>query len=122
MGKGMIETMETINRHQKKDIRLIGTFVEVYCKGRHGEVERHPHPLPGGLGSRQLCRECAEFMAYAVARRLKCPLEEEKPTCKRCRIHCYAKPQREKVREIMAYSGRKLIMRGRIDYLWHYLF
>ncbi len=106
----------------KKDIRLIGKFVEVYCQGRHGAMTRTEIELPCGLGKHRLCAECAEFMAYAVARRVKCPLEHEKPTCKRCRIHCYAPRQRELVREIMAYSGRRMIMRGRLDYLWHYLF
>lgn len=114
--------MGTLSRQQIKDIRLIGKFVEVYCAGRHGETARAVQELPAGLGGRSLCAECVKFMQYAVARRLKCPLEEEKPTCKRCRIHCYAPQQREMIREIMAYSGKKLILRGRLDYLWHYLF
>ena len=114
--------MEAINRQQKSDIRLLGKFVQVYCAGKHGAIVREPFALPGGLGQRSLCPDCADFLRYAVARRMKCPLEEEKPTCKRCRIHCYARPQREKVREIMGYAGRRLIMRGRLDYLFHYLF
>lgn len=118
----MITTMETLTKHQKNDIRLIGKFVEVYCAGRHGSSERSPFALPGDLGQRKLCRECAAFMAYAVGKRIKCPLEAEKPSCKHCRIHCYAAEQREKVREIMGYSGRRLMMRGRLDYVWHYFF
>jgi len=114
--------METLSKHQKKDIRLIGKFVEVYCAGKHGSSERSPFVLPGGLGKRELCCECAAFMEYAVSKRIKCPLEAEKPSCKHCRIHCYAGEQREKVREIMGYSGRRLMMRGRLDYVWHYFF
>lgn len=114
--------MEAINRQQKSDIRLLGKFVEVYCAGKHGGSNHEPYTLPGGLGQRSLCPDCTAFLRYAVARRLKCPLEEEKPTCKRCRIHCYAPPQRQLVREIMGYAGRRLIMRGRLDYLFHYLF
>lgn len=114
--------MEPMNRQQKNDIRLIGKFVEVYCVGKHPGVERTSVTLPEGLEERTLCPECAAFLEYAVTKRLKCPLETEKPTCKHCRIHCYDKPRREKVREIMAYAGRKLMMRGRLDYLWHYFF
>lgn len=114
--------METINTHQKKDLRLIGKFVEVYCAGRHGTVERSPLMLPAGLGQRNLCRECALFMEYAITKRMKCPLEAEKPGCKHCRIHCYNEQQRKKVREIMSYSGRKLMLQGRLDYIWHYFF
>ena len=114
--------METITSQQKKYIRLIGKFVEVYCTGKHWETEKKPFLLPVDLGERRMCPECTIFMAYAIAKRMKCPLEAEKPSCKKCRIHCYAKTEREKVREIMAYSGRKLMMRGRLDYLWHYFF
>ncbi len=119
---GMIATMETVTEQQKKDIRLIGKFVEVYCAGRHGSLGRMELELPAGLGRRRLCPECAAFMEYAIDRRIKCPLEAEKPTCKRCRIHCYAWAQREKAREIMGYAGRRLMLRGRLDYVWHYFF
>lgn len=118
----MIATMETLSKLQKKDISLIGKFVEVYCAGKHTDMEKQPFHLPEHLGQRRMCAECAMFMAYAVARRLKCPLEAEKPSCKHCRIHCYAKPQLEKVKEIMAYSGKKLMLSGRLDYIWHYFF
>jgi hypothetical protein len=118
----MLTTMETLTKGQKSDIRLIGKFVEVYCAGKHGMVDRNALSLSAGLGERQLCDACAAFMSYAVSRRLRCPLEAEKPSCKHCRIHCYAPPQREKVREIMSYAGRRLLMRGRLDYLWHYFF
>ena len=114
--------MKTITRLQIKDIRLLGKFVEVYCNGRHRGETRDPFPLPEGLGERSLCPECATFLQYAITRRLKCPLEAEKPSCKHCRTHCYAKPQLAKVKEIMAYSGRTLMLHGRLDYIWHYFF
>lgn len=114
--------MEAVTRHQKNDIRLIGKFVEVYCAGKHRGAERSPVALPADMGERNLCPECASFLHYAITKRLKCPLESEKPTCKHCRIHCYDRPRREKVREIMSYAGRRLMMRGRLDYVWHYFF
>jgi hypothetical protein len=114
--------MKPLTVLQKKDIKLLGKFIEVYCNGRHGTIERTPFSLPDSLGNRLLCTECTTFMQYATRRRINCPLEAEKPTCKHCRTHCYAKPQLEKVKEIMAYSGKKLMMRGRLDYIWHYFF
>lgn len=110
-----------LNRQQRKDIRIIGRFTQVWCAG-HRHPERAPYDLPGDLPPLSLCPDCASFMAYAVARRLSCPLEAEKPSCKHCRIHCYAPQQRALVRQIMAWSGRRMIMRGRLDYLWHYFF
>ena len=120
--RGNVIPMNECNAQQKKDIKLIGTFVEVYCAGKHRGAERSPFALPAGLGGRSLCPECASFLEYAIIRRLKCPFEAEKPSCKHCRTHCYAKPQLAKVKEIMAYSGRTLMLRGRLDYIWHYFF
>jgi Nitrous oxide-stimulated promoter len=114
--------METLTKLQQKDVRVIGRFVEVFCTGKHGSVLRSEFKLPEGLGSINLCVECAGFTDYAIARRLKCPLQSENPVCKHCTIHCYSPEQRKRMQEIMAYSGRKLIMKGRLDYLWHYWF
>jgi hypothetical protein len=114
--------METITRRQRKDVTLLGTFVEVYCTGKHPTAERTTHGLAAELGSWQLCSDCAEFLDYAVAKRLHCPLEAKKPICKHCSIHCYDKVHRAKVQKVMAYAGRKMLMRGRLDYLWHYFF
>ncbi len=114
--------METITRQQKKDIKLLGKFVEVYCSAKHRDVECSHITLPAGLGERTICLECSSFLEYAITKRLNCPLEAEKPTCKHCRIHCYDGVRREKVREIMSYAGRRLMTRGRLDYIWHYFF
>ncbi|MCK4502919.1 MAG: nitrous oxide-stimulated promoter family protein, partial [Desulfuromonadales bacterium] len=65
--------------------------------------------------------DCLDFLEYAIERRLQCPVEED-PNCKHCQIHCYRSGHREKVREIMRYSGKTLIKRGRLDLLWHYFF
>ena len=118
----MMASMESLTKHQKKDIRLLGKFVEVYCAGKHQDAGRSAFALPADLGVRRLCPECSVFMKYAVTRRIKCPLEAEKPSCKHCRTHCYNKSNLEKVKEIMAYSGMKLMLRGRLDYIWHYFF
>jgi hypothetical protein len=94
---------------REKDHRLLETFIGVYCRGKHGTRQG------------ELCQECAGLLEYARLRREKCPLDP-KPECKHCRIHCYAKPQRAAIREVMGYSGKRLVLRGRLDLLWHYFF
>lgn len=101
--------MERDIKKENKDIKVIAGFVGVYCRGKHGTRKR------------ELCRECAELLAYAEQKRRKCPLDP-KPACKHCPIHCYAKEQRNRIREVMAYSGKRLLLRGRLDLLWHYFF
>jgi hypothetical protein len=109
-----------------KDLRVLAQFTSVYCRAHHrgeqvatgeGEFAR----IGLSLERYPLCGDCRDFLTYAIQRRLRCPLDP-KPTCKHCPVHCYRPGHREKVREIMRFSGKHLILRGRIDLLWHYFF
>ena len=111
----------SLTTQQAKDIKLLARFTQVWCSG-HQHQGRTVFPLPDGIRPVQLCAACTAFMNYAVTKRINCPLEVEKPSCKHCRIHCYAAEQRALVKQIMAWSGKRMIMRGRLDYLWHYFF
>jgi len=109
-----------------KDLKVLVLFTAVYCHVHHAG-EKQPCDaealgLPGvQLKERAVCNDCKGFLAYAIDRRLKCPLDP-KPSCKHCTIHCYRPGHREKVREIMRFSGKYLLRRGRLDLLWHYFF
>ncbi len=115
---------QQLTAKERKDLKLLALFTSVYCRAHHSR-ERNPlKGLPHQLKSfqrYQCCAECADFLCYAIERRLGCPLEP-KPSCKHCQVHCYRAGHRDKVREIMRYSGKALIRRGRLDLLWHYLF
>lgn len=121
-----VGTAQSLTRRERKDLKVLLQFTAVYCRVHH-QGERSPVAtteeaflrLP--LRRHPVCSECHEFLFYAFARRLRCPLPE-KPSCKHCEIHCYKPGHREKVREIMRFSGQHLIRRGRFDLLWHYLF
>ena len=103
---------------------MLASFVRVFCHARHKDAARSEDGFPAelvGCLKGGLCGECAALLAHAVEKRRKCPLDP-KPSCKHCRIHCYSREHRDRIREIMAYSGRRMILRGRLDYLWHYFF
>lgn len=116
--------MEQFTSAQKKDLKVLVTFVRIYCKARHtgqGEVQV-PADLADMFGKGvSLCPDCRALLDHALVKRRKCPLDP-KPSCKHCHIHCYSREYRAKIREIMAFSGKRMIMRGRLDYLWHYFF
>jgi len=99
----------SLTRKERRDLRQLALFTRVYCRDHHA---------PGPLG---LCPDCRALLRYARQRRMRCPLDP-KPTCKRCPVHCYKPVQRQRVRAIMRYSGRALVLRGRLDLLWHLLF
>ena len=46
---------------------------------------------------------------YANMRSNKCPFMETKTFCSNCKVHCYKPEMREKIREVMRYSGPRMI-------------
>lgn len=115
----------TLTRRERKDLRVLALFTAIWCRAHHGQTAPpaaiNPELAALGLGRYRLCDDCREFLLYACTRRIKCPLDP-KPACKHCHIHCYRAGHREKVREIMRFSGKRLLLRGRLDLLWHYFF
>lgn len=116
--------MDPLTPSQITDIRILAEFIGVFCAARHqhqAEVDLPAELQRSSRGKVRLCEQCRALLDHAVLKRRNCPLNP-KPSCKKCPIHCYSKEYRATIREIMAFSGRKMILRGRLDYLWHYLF
>jgi len=108
----------------EKDLRVLARFIEVYCRSWHkdqprSEVILKGHDLRALMGRTiRLCDDCFKLLAHAFYKRSRCPLNP-KPACKHCPQHCYHPLFRRQIREVMKYSGRKLVLSGRLDYLWH---
>jgi len=96
----------------KKDAKILKKFVSVYCNKNHADREKNESGY---------CDECFEVLNYALKRDEKCPLDP-KPKCKDCKIHCYKPEMRQKIKEIMKFSGIYFIKRGRLDWVFHYFF
>lgn len=109
----------------QRDLRTLTKFITVYCHGKHGHQSL---TLLRGFDLRQiagkpveLCPECTKLLQHALVKRTHC-VRDPKPQCKDCPTHCYAKNYRQQIREVMRYSGMKLLFTGRLDYLFHLLF
>lgn len=120
--------MDELSRRQIKDMKVLVTFVEVYCQANHGtqSIANRMLEMPSELSKHYprgvtLCPDCAGLVAHALEKRRLCPLAP-KPSCRKCHIHCYSRQYREQIQQIMAFSGRRLILKGRLQYLWHYFF
>ncbi|MFB0506375.1 MAG: nitrous oxide-stimulated promoter family protein [Thermodesulfobacteriota bacterium] len=115
-----------LSQKQKRDIKVLIRFVQIFCREKHGENSKKPFsPLfqeIAGLieNDIQLCESCSELLTYGIRKRFRCP-HNPKPMCKKCHTHCYSRNYRGKVREVMKFSGPHLIKRGRLDLLYHYL-
>jgi len=114
-------------RKLRRDLKTLATFITLYCDGRHPAAERQrvllkTHDLDGLCGRPVvLCEPCRRLLAHAFVKRSRCPFDP-KPPCKRCPAHCYAPRYRAQIRAVMRYSGRRLALSGRLDFLLHLLF
>ena len=108
-----------------RDIEVLAEFVEVFCVNKHSARDKSQWKSTSkeiewkGNKDPLLCKECCELLNYAVMRRSLCPLDP-KPPCKKCKIHCYSKEYRSKIREVMKFSGIYLIKHCRFDLILHF--
>ena len=59
--------------------------------------------------NRFLCNDCKLLLEYAFKRLEHCKFGNDKGSCRRCPIHCYKPGMREKMCEVMRFSGPKMI-------------
>jgi hypothetical protein len=110
-----------------RDLVVLGRFIRIYCDGNHADQPREAVQLKFCdverlLGeSPALCEDCNRLLAHAFVKRSRCPLDP-KPACKHCPQHCYHPDYRRKIQEVMRFAGWRMISRGRVDLLWHFLF
>jgi hypothetical protein len=83
-----------------REERTIAAMVAMYCRDHHGAAARDADGV---------CAACAELLAYARLRLEKCRYGADKPTCAACPTHCYRPALRERVREVMRYSGPRMV-------------
>lgn len=81
-------------REQEK--ALVSQMIALYCRKKHG-------------GKRGLCAECQKLENYARSRSDHCPFMETKTFCSNCKVHCYQPAMREKIKEVMRFSGPRMI-------------
>jgi predicted amidophosphoribosyltransferase len=114
-------------RELQHDLKTLALFIQVYCRSNHqesdrGEVHLRTHDVAAIAGkSIVLCPECTKLLAHAFVKRSNCP-HDPKPMCKHCPNHCYHPTYRAQIRQVMKFSGRKMLLSGRLDYLLHLLF
>ena len=99
----MATRADKIERHS----RLLREFVGLYCRRKHARP------------AAELCDDCRDLLEYALERLRQCPMDP-KPTCRSCPVHCYRGEYRDKIRQVMKFSGLHFIKRGRLDWLIRY--
>jgi hypothetical protein len=87
-----------------REMLTIEAMIRIYCRSNHGK---------------DLCEECGKLLTYAIARIEKCRFGPGKPACNNCKVHCYSPRMREKIKNIMRFSGPKMIYKHPVLALFH---
>jgi len=100
-----MKTNQIKQKNISKEKKTFDKMLKIYCKKKHK--------------SKVFCHECLEIQKYVYERIERCPFILDKPFCAHCKVHCYQKQMREKVIEIMKFSGPKMIFRAPILSIKH---
>ena len=84
-----------VQSKREREKETVSLMIAIYCRKKHG--------------GKTLCPDCAALEAYARQRSDNCPFMETKTFCSNCKVHCYKADMREKVREVMRFSGPRMI-------------
>ncbi|MBN2638092.1 MAG: nitrous oxide-stimulated promoter family protein [Bacteroidales bacterium] len=82
-----------------REKRTVRKMMLIYC--------HHHHQTTGEI----ICPDCNDLLNYANQRIEKCPFSPDKPTCKNCTVHCYAPKKQEAIKNVMRFSGPRM--------MWH---
>lgn len=87
---------------------VIEAMIRKYCKAHH-------------YNSKALCEKCTNLLDYSNLRLEKCKFGNQKPICKKCKVHCYSPEKRDSIKKIMRWSGPRMIYSHPLYALIHFL-
>ncbi len=91
---------EKIEDKREKEKQIVDLMIQLYCRKKH----------KGRENVNGFCEECEKLSTYARLRVDKCPFMETKTFCSNCQVHCYKTEMREKIREVMRFSGPRMLL------------
>lgn len=80
-----------------KEKQVSFLMIDIYCRKKHKTKKNN------------LCEQCKELKDYVSLRLSLCPFKENKTFCSNCKIHCYQKEKRVQIKEVMRFSGPRMI-------------
>jgi predicted amidophosphoribosyltransferase len=95
----MLMTSGRANRiadKRNKEQEVVTKMVLIYCRGHRHATSR-------------FCPDCQSLLEYAVERIERCPFMETKTFCSTCPVHCYQEDMRAKIKDVMRYSGPRML-------------
>jgi len=96
------------SRRIKREKKTIDHMVRLFCRNLHKP-------------EKDICPDCREILDYSMKRLHRCKFQERKTTCANCKVHCYKPSMREKIKEVMRYSGPRMTFCHPVLALMHFV-
>ena len=100
---------DRVEKKRQREQYVVEEMIRLYCRKNHSDRER----------TGELCAACRELSDYAKERSRRCPFMEQKTFCANCRVHCYRPEKREAIRQVMRFSGPRMLFYHPFLALWH---
>ena len=88
--------MSSADDKRRREKETVALMIGIYCRKKHGT-------------KKGLCPRCRGLLDYAAARSDRCPFMETKTFCSNCKVHCYKPEMRERIRQVMRFSGPRML-------------
>ena len=98
--------MRSVDDKRRREKEMVSWMIALYCRKNHGRRDG-------------LCPDCAALDTYARARSDRCPFMETKTFCSNCKVHCYRPDMREQIRQVMRFSGPRMLLRHPVAAIRH---
>lgn len=92
--KGLSKT----EKKRLKEQEMSEEMIALYCRKKHGHKD-------------ELCKDCQALADYSKKRSENCPHMAEKTFCSACETPCYSPDMRDKIKEVMQFSGPRMVFR-----------
>lgn len=105
-----MDTKSKTEKRRRKEQAVVEEMIALYCRKKHRTAEKE---------NGRVCSCCQELIDYARMRSERCPFMEQKTFCVNCKVHCYKPAMRERIREVMRFSGPRMLLYHPLLALWH---
>lgn len=89
----------------EKEKQTVERMIRFYCRHHQGT---------------DLCNKCESLIIYTHERLDMCPFGNKKSSCRQCTVHCYSPERRKQIRQVMRYSGPRMIFYRPFVFIKHW--
>ena len=83
--------MDKVEKKRQKEQYVVEEMIRLYCRKKHPKEKRQEG---------QMCPDCQKL-------------------CANCKVHCYKPEVREQIRQVMRFSGPRMLLYHPVLAIWH---